>query len=214
MTQSLTDRRTLLKGAAASAALLAPGAIAGAEPPGQRSRGDPKRRRCRLRGVGAPDPAMDRAPDHRRRAAECQEGADHMARLATEAGFTGVRKVPTGRRAGGVRNARRGRGADGRHLFHVRRQAIRSRGMGLAAARRADFRSSARPRHSRPRRDQPERARRRLPRRAARVQGRKPAAAGQSRAAGGGRGGDRLAQFHQRSFAIPPCWPRCAGPTG
>ena len=78
----------------------------------------------------------------------------------------------------------------------------------------ADLRSPARPRHPRPRRDQPEGAGRRLPRRAARLQGGEQAAAGQSRPARGGRGGDRLAQFHQRLPRSPTCSRRCAAPTG
>ena len=91
-----TDRRSVLKAAAASAALLAPGAALA------QTRRDSDRA-----AIGA---AVDADyPDAIRRlqqwialptiAAEglnVPEGAAHMARLATEAGFTGVRTVPTG----------------------------------------------------------------------------------------------------------------------
>jgi acetylornithine deacetylase/succinyl-diaminopimelate desuccinylase-like protein len=94
----MTDqtRRFVLKGAAASAALLAPG-VALAQ--GRRE----SDREAISRAV---DGGFEESVDRIRRwialptiAAEglnIDEGADHMARLATEAGFTGVRKVPTG----------------------------------------------------------------------------------------------------------------------
>ena len=86
------DRRTILKGAAAAAALLAPGAAlaqddrdsiraavdAGFEAAVERIR----------QWIALPTIAAERL--------NIEEGADHMARLASEAGFTGVRKVPTG----------------------------------------------------------------------------------------------------------------------
>src|SRR4051812_8793257 len=90
------DRRSLLKGAAASAALLAPGAALAQS----RRDNDPE---ALQRAVDAGfEEAVRRiqqwialptiAAEHR----NIDEGADHMARLATEAGFSGVRKVPTG----------------------------------------------------------------------------------------------------------------------
>jgi len=87
-----TDRRTILKGAAASAALLMPGAAL--------AQGD----RAAIRA--AVDAGFEESvrriqqwialPTIAAEQLNIAEGADHMARLATEAGFTGVRKVPTG----------------------------------------------------------------------------------------------------------------------
>ena len=89
------NRRFVLKSAAASAALLAPGAALA-----QRGGAD---RAAIARAVEA---GFEQSVDRIRRwialptiAAEqlnIEQGADHMSRLATEAGFTGVRKVPTG----------------------------------------------------------------------------------------------------------------------
>ncbi len=91
-----TDRRTLLKAAAASAALLAPGAGLA------QTRRDADREAIRR----AIDAGFDESVRRLRSwigqttiAAEqlnVEQGADYMVRLATEAGFTGVRKVPTG----------------------------------------------------------------------------------------------------------------------
>ena len=90
------DRRTMLKAAAASAALLAPGASLA------QSRRDSDREAISR----AVDAGFDESVSRLRQwialptiAAErlnIEQGADHMARLATEAGFTAVRKVPTG----------------------------------------------------------------------------------------------------------------------
>ncbi|MGZ8998614.1 MAG: M20/M25/M40 family metallo-hydrolase, partial [Allosphingosinicella sp.] len=91
-----TDRRNLLKGAAASAALLAPGAALA----------QPRRNRDREALRQAVDAGFEESLQRLRQwmalptiAAErlnIEEGADYMARLATEAGFSGVRKVATG----------------------------------------------------------------------------------------------------------------------
>jgi acetylornithine deacetylase/succinyl-diaminopimelate desuccinylase-like protein len=97
MTDSFsTDRRTILKGAAATAALMAPvAAIA-------QSRRSNDRDAIRRAVDAGYEESVRRIQDWIRLptiAAErlnIEEGADYMARLATEAGFTGVRKVPTG----------------------------------------------------------------------------------------------------------------------
>ena len=90
------DRRALLKGAAASAALLAPGAAL-AQPRRDSDReaikaavdaGFDENVRRLQQWIALPTIAAERL--------NIEEGADHMVRLATEAGFTGVRKVPTG----------------------------------------------------------------------------------------------------------------------
>src|SRR4051794_10947840 len=90
------DRRALLKGAAASAALLVPGVGLA------QSRRDSDREAL-ARAVDAGfDEAVRRIqqwialPTIAAEQRNIQEGADHMARLATEAGFSGGRKVPTG----------------------------------------------------------------------------------------------------------------------
>ncbi len=91
-----TNRRDILKAAAASAALLAPGAAIA------QTRRDSDRAEIRR----AVDTGFDESI-HRLRdwialptiAAEelnIEQGADYMVRLATDAGFTSVRKVPTG----------------------------------------------------------------------------------------------------------------------
>jgi acetylornithine deacetylase/succinyl-diaminopimelate desuccinylase-like protein len=95
-TSFATDRRAVLKGAAASAALLAPGAALA----------QGRRESDREAIARALDAGFEESVGRIRQwialptiAAErlnIQEGADHMARLATEAGFTAVRKVPTG----------------------------------------------------------------------------------------------------------------------
>jgi len=88
-----TDRRTLLKGAAATAtALLAPGAAL--------AQGDRDSIRAAI-DAGFAD-SVHRIqqwialPTIAAEQRNIEEGADYMARLATEAGFSGVRKVPTG----------------------------------------------------------------------------------------------------------------------
>ncbi|MGQ0660693.1 M20/M25/M40 family metallo-hydrolase [Sphingosinicella sp.] len=98
MTDSVasTDRRNLLKGAAASAALLAP--AAGLAQTGRDSDREAIRRAVdagyedsvrRLREwIALPTIAAEQR--------NVQEGAALMARLATDAGFSGVRTVPTG----------------------------------------------------------------------------------------------------------------------
>lgn len=86
------DRRAVLKGAAATAAMLMPGAAL--------AQGDRDAIRAAV-DAGFEDSvrriqqwiALPTIAAERRNIAE---GADYMARLATEAGFTGVRKVPTG----------------------------------------------------------------------------------------------------------------------
>jgi len=90
------DRRSVLKGAVATAALLAPAAGLA------QSRRDSEREAL-ARAVDAGfEEAVRRIqqwialPTIAAEQRNIQEGADYMARLATEAGFTGVRKVPTG----------------------------------------------------------------------------------------------------------------------
>jgi acetylornithine deacetylase/succinyl-diaminopimelate desuccinylase-like protein len=91
-----SDRRSVLKGAAASAALLAPGAsLAQTRRDGDRAAiaravdaGFEESVRRIQQWIALPTIAAEQR--------NIQEGADHMARLATEAGFAGVRKVPTG----------------------------------------------------------------------------------------------------------------------
>ena len=91
-----TDRRSLLRGAAASAALLAPAAgLAQSRRAGDRDAiraavdaGYEESVRRIQQWIALPTIAAEQL--------NIQEGADYMARLATEAGFTGVRKIPTG----------------------------------------------------------------------------------------------------------------------
>ena len=90
------DRRSVLKGAAASAALLAPGAGLA-----QSRRDSDREALARAVDAGFEESvrriqqwiALPTIAAERR---NIDEGADNMARLATEAGFSGVRKVPTG----------------------------------------------------------------------------------------------------------------------
>ncbi|HEV2865059.1 MAG TPA: M20/M25/M40 family metallo-hydrolase [Allosphingosinicella sp.] len=97
MTDSFaTDRRTVLKTAAASAALLAPAATLA------RSRRDGDRDAIRRAVDAGYEESVRRIqqwialPTIAAERLNVEEGADYMARLATEAGFTGVRKVATG----------------------------------------------------------------------------------------------------------------------
>ena len=91
-----TDRRELLKAAAASAALLAPGAALA------RTRRDSDRDAIRRAVDAGYEESIARIqqwialPTIAAEGLNINEGADYMARLATEAGFTGVRKVSTG----------------------------------------------------------------------------------------------------------------------
>jgi acetylornithine deacetylase/succinyl-diaminopimelate desuccinylase-like protein len=90
-----TSRRTILKAAAASAALLAPGASLA------QTRRDSDREAIRRAVDAGFEESVRRIqqwialPTIAAEQRNVQEGADHMARLATEAGFTGVRKIPT-----------------------------------------------------------------------------------------------------------------------
>ncbi len=59
------------------------------------------------------------------------DGAEYMAKLARDAGFQQATVIQDRREAGRVRDARRRRGENGRALFHVRREAVRSRRSGL-----------------------------------------------------------------------------------
>ena len=61
------------------------------------------------------------------------EGADYMIKLAKDAGFQQAALSRDRRQAGRVRHTRRRCGQNGRHLFHVRREAVRSGGMELTA---------------------------------------------------------------------------------
>ena len=91
-----TDRRSLIQAAAASAALFAPGAALA------QSRRDGDRETIRRAVEAGHEESVRRIrewialPTIAAEGLNLEEGADHMARLATEAGFTGVRKVPTG----------------------------------------------------------------------------------------------------------------------
>ena len=96
-TRFAADRRTVLAGAAAAtAAMLAPG-VAAAQ--GRRSRDVEAIRRAAEAGYQASIARIQewiRLPTIAAERLNIQEGADHMVRLATEAGFTRVRKVDTG----------------------------------------------------------------------------------------------------------------------
>ena len=83
----------------------------------------------------APDPAMDRAADHRRRAAQHRGGRRPYGAARDRGRLHRRAQGADRRRPGRVRHARRRRAAHRRHLFHVRRQAIRPGRMGVAAAR-------------------------------------------------------------------------------
>ena len=91
-----TDRRHVLKAAAASAALLTPGAALA------QTRRDSDREAIRRAVDAGYEESIRRIqqwialPTIAAEGLNIPEGADYMARLATEAGFTGVRKVPTG----------------------------------------------------------------------------------------------------------------------
>jgi acetylornithine deacetylase/succinyl-diaminopimelate desuccinylase-like protein len=90
------DRREVLKAAAATAALLTPGAGL------TQSRRDSDRDAIRRAVDAGYEDSVRRIqqwialPTIAAERLNIDEGADYMARLATEAGFTGVRKVPTG----------------------------------------------------------------------------------------------------------------------
>lgn len=91
-----TDRRSVLKAAAASAALLAPGAGLA-----QTARDSDREAIRRAVDAGYEDSVRRiqqwiALPTIAAEGLNVEQGADYMARLATEAGFTGVRKVPTG----------------------------------------------------------------------------------------------------------------------
>ncbi|MBX3562209.1 MAG: M20/M25/M40 family metallo-hydrolase [Sphingomonas sp.] len=94
--QPSSNRRDILKAAAASAALLAPGATFA------QSRRDGDRDALRRAIEAGHDEAVARIrdwialPTIAAEGLNIDPGADHMMRLATEAGFTGVRKVSTG----------------------------------------------------------------------------------------------------------------------
>jgi len=90
------DRRTVLAAAAAGAALLAPGAALAQT---RRTRDVETIRRAAQAGYQASIERIQnwiRLPTIAAERLNIEEGADYMVRLATEAGFTRVRKVPTG----------------------------------------------------------------------------------------------------------------------
>ena len=62
------------------------------------------------------------------------EGAEYMAKLAKRCGISAGDGDQHRWQAGRVRDTRCGRAEDGRALFHVRREAVRSGGMDVAAA--------------------------------------------------------------------------------
>src|SRR5579864_671742 len=121
------------------------------------------------------------------------QGPEHMAQLARDAGFTGVKIMPTSGKPGVFAHRRR-RAYHRGYLFHVRRQAVRARGVELAAARRS-FGSEGRTRYGvhGARRRQSKGAGEFLPERSHGVQGRRLCAARQPGAGVRRRGGDRLA---------------------
>jgi hypothetical protein len=63
------------------------------------------------------------------------EGADYMIKLLQEAGFDQVRQVPTEGKPGVFARCRGPENC--RHLFHVRREIVRSGGMDFATDRRS-----------------------------------------------------------------------------
>ena len=100
------------------------------------------------------------------------QGPEYMAKLARDAGFDAGRGRADRRQVRRVRDARRRREDVARGLLHVRRQAVRSGGVELAAARGADRGPAGRREdHGRPRHDELEGAGDGVSRRAARVQG-------------------------------------------
>ncbi len=125
------------------------------------------------------------------------------------------RRIPTRRRrsdqgeARRLRDVRRRRGELARPLLHVRRQAVRSRRMELAAARGATRRQArSRQGDRRTRRHEREGPAGRLPRRAARLQGGEPEAPGQPRSRLRRRRGNRLAELFAESSSSPRSKPR------
>ena len=208
-----TDRRTLIKGAAASAALLAPAAgLAQSRRAGDRDAiraavdaGYEDIVRRIQQWIALPTIAAEQL--------NIQEGADYMARLATEAGFTGVRKIPTGGSPAvfGRIDAGAQRTVGIYFMYDVKQYDPAEWASPPLEGRIFDH--AAGPGDPRPRRGQPEGAGRRLPRRAPRLPRRGPAAAGQSRPARRGRGGDRLAAISPTRCAMPRCSRRCAGST-
>ena len=105
---------------------------------------------------------------------------------------------PDFRQARRVRATRCRREEHARRLFHVRREAVRARGVEFAAARGAPGRQAG-PRHGHhgPRRREPEGSGECLPCRARRVQGQRQEAAGEPGADLRRRGGDRLAALRR-----------------
>ena len=124
------------------------------------------------------------------------QGPEYMAKLAKDAGFTGVKLIPTSGKPGvfGKIDARRAH-HDG-HLFHVRRETVHPRGVEFTAARGplGAEAGSGDGMHG-PRRGESKGAREFLSERAHGVQGGGQEIAGESRAGVRGRGGDRLAAF-------------------
>ena len=80
---------------------------------------------------------LDRAAVHRRREPRTiPQGAEYMAKLARDAGFQHVEVVPTAGKPGVFATLDAGAQTTLAHLLHVRREAVRSRRVELAAARR------------------------------------------------------------------------------
>ena len=122
------------------------------------------------------------------------QGAEYMAKLAKEAGFTDVKIIPHFRQARRIRPAGFRRQDHAGGLFHVRRQAVRCLGMEFAAARgAAGGEAGLGHRVHGPRCRQSERSAECLLERAAGLQGQRQKAAGESGAGVRGRGGNRLA---------------------
>ena len=63
------------------------------------------------------------------------QGPEYMAKLAQDAGFTGVKLIPTSGKPGVFGKIDAGARTTMAHLFHVRREAVRAGGVELAAAR-------------------------------------------------------------------------------
>ena len=126
------------------------------------------------------------------------QGPEHMAQLARDAGFTGVKLMPTSGKPGVFGRLDAGATHHDRDLLHVRRQAVRARGVELAAAR-SEARAEGGPRHGLhgARRRQSEGTGELVPERADGLQGRGQEAAGEPGAGVRGRGGDRLAALRR-----------------
>ena len=133
-------------------------------------------------------------PRSRRRTGIIRRAPNTWRSSPRDAGFTGVKIIPTSGKPGVFGRLDAGAKTTARRLFHVRREAIRARGVEFTAARGAPG-GKARTRHgmhgSRCRK--PEGSAECLPGRPRRLQGQRQEAAGESSAGLRGRRGDRIA---------------------